>query len=92
VADLDGGERVLRQARIAVERVDDGLRVGVDPAAAGDVTRLLASRDHWVTELRPDRFSLEDVFLELTGGEATEDAAWRPAHDREESELEEAVA
>ena len=73
VADLDGGHRVLREAGITVDRVDGALRVGVDPSEAGEVTRLLASREHWVTELRPDRFSLEDVFLDLTGGEATEE-------------------
>jgi ABC-2 type transport system ATP-binding protein len=98
VADLDGAERVLREAQIGVERVDDALRVAVDPVAAGDVTRLLASREHWVTELRPDRFSLEDVFLELTGGEPTEPAPWRAVDDRAdhavdaETELEEVVA
>jgi ABC-2 type transport system ATP-binding protein len=73
VADLAGGGRVLRDAGMAVELAEGGLRVLVDPTDAGEVTRLLASRDHWVTELRPDRFTLEDVFLELTGGDATED-------------------
>ena len=33
---------------------------------------LLAGADQWVTELRPDRFSLEDVFLELTASTTDE--------------------
>lgn len=66
VADLDAAECVLRNARLAVERVEGALRVDVPPESASDVTRILAGADHWVTELRPDRFSLEDVFLELT--------------------------
>jgi ABC-2 type transport system ATP-binding protein len=67
VADLDAGERALHAARMGVERIDGSLRVDVPPESAGDVTRVLAHADQWVTELRPDRFSLEDVFLELTG-------------------------
>jgi ABC-type multidrug transport system ATPase subunit len=75
VADLAAGERVLRGAGMDVERVDDGLRVDLPPESAGEVTRALAISDQWVTELRPDRFTLEDVFLELTtdagaGGDA----------------------
>lgn len=66
VADLDAGERALREARMVVERVDGSLRVDVPPESADDVTRVLAQADQWVTELRPVRFSLEDVFLELT--------------------------
>jgi ABC-2 type transport system ATP-binding protein len=69
VDDLCAGEAVLREAQLPVERVDGELRVGVDPCRAADVTRLLAGANHWVTELRPDRFSLEDVFLELTADE-----------------------
>jgi ABC-type multidrug transport system ATPase subunit len=75
VADLAAGERVLRGAGMDVERVDDGLRVDLPPESAGEVTRALAISDQWVTELRLDRFTLEDVFLELTtdagaGGDA----------------------
>jgi hypothetical protein len=46
--------------------VNGELRVDVAPDRAADVTQILAAAGHWVTELRPDRFSLEDVFLELT--------------------------
>jgi len=66
VEDLVVGGRVLEAAGLVVERVDDALRVEVDPGAAAHITRLLADADQWVTELRPHRFSLEDVFLELT--------------------------
>ncbi|MDC3402464.1 ABC transporter ATP-binding protein [bacterium] len=66
VADLDAGKRVLRGAGLAVEHAEGALRVDVPPDSAGDITRLLAGADQWVTELRPDRYSLEDVFLELT--------------------------
>ena len=66
VDDLLAGEDAVRRARLPVERVDGALRVRIDPSDAGCVTRLLADAGQWVTELRPDRFSLEDVFLELT--------------------------
>lgn len=66
VADLDAGARALRRASMVVERVDGSLRVDVPPESAEEVTRVLAQADQWVTELRPVRFSLEDVFLELT--------------------------
>lgn len=66
VDDLDLGLWALRDASFVAERVNDELRVDVAPERAGDVTRVLAAAGHWVTELRPDRFSLEDVFLELT--------------------------
>jgi ABC-type multidrug transport system ATPase subunit len=67
VDDLDLGMRILRDAHLATERVNGDLRVDIPPDRAGDVTRVLAGAGQWVTELRPDRFSLEDVFLELTG-------------------------
>jgi ABC-type uncharacterized transport system ATPase subunit len=67
VADLAAAATVLRRADLPVERDGDALRVAIDPDDAQHVTRVLAAADLWVTELRPDRFSLEDVFLELTG-------------------------
>lgn len=68
VANMDAGERALREARLDVQRIDDALRVDVRPESAADVTQVLARAGQWVTELRPERFSLEDVFLELTAG------------------------
>ena len=73
VADLDAGERVLSAAGLGVEQVDDALRVDASPESAGEVTRILAREEHWVTDLRPGRFSLEDVFLDLTAGPAADD-------------------
>ena len=66
VDDLDLGMWALRDARFVTEQVNDELRVDVPPERAAEVTRVLAAAGQWVTELRPDRFSLEDVFLELT--------------------------
>ena len=38
------------------------------------MTQTLAGAGQWITELRPERFSLEDVFLELTRS-GTDDGA-----------------
>ena len=67
VDDLDAGERALITANLAVERTAETLRVAVSAESAGDVTRILAGAGVWVTDLRPEQSSLEDVFLELTG-------------------------
>ncbi len=67
VADLDAGQRTLHEGGLAAHRVDDAVRVEVRPEAAGTITQLLAAAGQWVTDLRPDKFSLEDVFLDLTG-------------------------
>ncbi len=75
VDDLDLGMRALRDAHFATKRVNGELRVDVPPERAGDVTRVLAAAGQWVTELRPDRFSLEDVFLELTSSHSDESNA-----------------
>ncbi len=75
VDDLDLGMWALRDAHFATERVNGELRVDVPPECAGDVTRVLAAAGQWVTELRPDRFSLEDVFLELTSSHSDESNA-----------------
>ena len=50
----------------AVTRVDGGLRVAAEPAAAPSINRALVEAGIAVSELRPERASLEDVFLELT--------------------------
>ena len=47
-------------------RVDGGLRVAAEPAAAPAINRALVEAGIAVSELRPERASLEDVFLELT--------------------------
>ena len=66
VDDLVGGATALQAAGFGVDQIDGHLRVDADPSQAGAVSRALGEGGHWVTELRPDRFSLEDVFLELT--------------------------
>jgi len=66
VADLDAGADALRRAGIGAERRADDLRIAIDPGEADRVTRVLAAQGQWVTELRPDARSLEDLFLELT--------------------------
>jgi ABC-2 type transport system ATP-binding protein len=70
--DVAAGLRTLGEAGIDA-RADDGfIRVGLPPADAALVTRTLADRGLYLTELRPDEADLETVFLELTGGAPTE--------------------
>jgi len=72
--DVSAGLRILGEAGIAA-RVDDGvIKVGLPPAEAARVTRTLADRGLYLTELRADEADLETVFLELTGGASTEGA------------------
>jgi ABC-2 type transport system ATP-binding protein len=85
VEDLTEGERILRDAQLRVEQVGDALRVSIDPTDAANVNRLLGEAGQWVSELRPDRFSLEDLFLELTADESDLDG-------HTVSELEEAIS
>jgi ABC-2 type transport system ATP-binding protein len=67
VDDLDAGLAALREAGLAAERRNGAVRVAVAQTAAGQVTQVLAHRGQWVTDLRPEERSLEDLFLELTG-------------------------
>jgi ABC-type multidrug transport system ATPase subunit len=55
-----------------VTRLDGGLRVATDPATAPKVNRVLVEAGIGVSELRPERDSLEKIFLELTGGSEDE--------------------
>jgi len=69
---LEQAERVLAGLR-GVEQVargDGGLRVAADRAAAAAINRALVEAGVAVSELRPERDSLERVFLELTQEEA----------------------
>jgi ABC-2 type transport system ATP-binding protein len=68
---LDAAARLLSEL-IAVDdvvRVDGGLQVTADPEAAPAINRALVEAGIAVSELRPDRASLEAVFLELTHDE-----------------------
>jgi ABC-type multidrug transport system ATPase subunit len=49
-----------------VARFDGGFRITVDPAVAPMINRALVEAGVAVAELRPERASLEKVFLELT--------------------------
>jgi hypothetical protein len=66
VGDLDAAVGALRRAGIGAERQDAHVRVAVAPADADRITRVLAQNGQWVTDLRPEERSLEDLFLELT--------------------------
>jgi ABC-2 type transport system ATP-binding protein len=68
---LAPAERLLAAFRGVekVARVDGGLRVTADPAAAPTINRALVEAGIAVGELRRERASLENVFLELTSEE-----------------------
>jgi ABC-2 type transport system ATP-binding protein len=65
---LEQAERVVRALRgiDAVARSDGGLRVAADSAAAPAIARALVEAGVSLGELRPERASLENVFLALT--------------------------
>jgi ABC-type multidrug transport system ATPase subunit len=68
---LEQAERLLGALRGSenVARLDGGLRIAVDPAGASEINRALVEAGVAVAELRPERPSLEKVFLELTQDE-----------------------
>jgi ABC-type multidrug transport system ATPase subunit len=72
VEPLEQAERLLATLRGVeqVDRLDGGLRIAADPAAAGTINRALVEAGVVVAELRPERASLEKVFFELTQEEA----------------------
>ncbi len=55
-----------------VRETDGTLRLSIDPENAAEINEKLVSAGLRVSELRPATQSLEEVFLELTGGETTE--------------------
>jgi ABC-2 type transport system ATP-binding protein len=67
VGDLAGAEDVLRKAGAPVTRYEDHLVVANAPDPSL-VTRTLADKGHYVSELVPLTANLESVFLDLTGG------------------------
>jgi ABC-2 type transport system ATP-binding protein len=66
VDDPAGALAVLDRAGIAAERQDGHLRVALAASEAARISRTLGEQGHWVTDLRPDERTLEDLFLELT--------------------------
>ncbi|MBA2460771.1 MAG: ABC transporter ATP-binding protein [Actinobacteria bacterium] len=65
---LAEAERIVRALRMVeqVTIVDGALRIAADPAGAPTINRALVEAGIAVSELAPDRASLEEVFLELT--------------------------
>jgi ABC-2 type transport system ATP-binding protein len=66
LAQASAGEEVLRAAGFEVERTDDRLRVAAGAEDASRITKVLADRGLYLSELRPDEADLEEVFLRLT--------------------------
>jgi len=64
--DIHAGLEVLTAAGFAASAADGALRVDVPPDRGADVTRALADRGLYLSELTPERIDLETVFLELT--------------------------
>lgn len=69
--DLAAGLRALAEAGIDARVQDERLLVQLPPERASDVTRTLAERGLYLSELAVERVDLETVFLELTEGEPT---------------------
>ena len=66
VDDLTGGVEALCEAGIPASLSGDAIRVALEPSESARVTRALAARGLYLTELRPEEVDLERVFLELT--------------------------
>jgi ABC-2 type transport system ATP-binding protein len=64
--DLEAGRAVLADAGIEATVAGDALRVAMAPSEGERVSRALAERGLYVTELRREEVDLETVFLELT--------------------------
>ncbi|MGH2753456.1 MAG: ABC transporter ATP-binding protein [Actinomycetota bacterium] len=73
--DLDAGLAALGAAGITAVRADDSLRIDLVPEQAATVTRVLAERGLYLSELRKDELDLETVFLELTRDPAPEEGS-----------------
>jgi ABC-2 type transport system ATP-binding protein len=63
---------VLRAAGLSAALERDRIVVSAAPSQAATVTRVLAEQGLYLSGLRAQEVSLEDVFLELTGGPAAE--------------------
>lgn len=73
VPDPAAATAALAAAGLTATVQDGALRVETEDPAG--VTRLLAARDIWLTELTPVRADLESIFLELTAGAGLSDSA-----------------
>lgn len=70
LGDLEAGLRALESAGMQASLSDGAIRVSLPPEDASKVTRVLAERGLYLSELRADEQDLEEVFLKLTGDEA----------------------
>ncbi len=68
LADTAAGLEVLVGAGFRVHAADGALHVDIPASEAERVTKTLADRQLYLTELRPAEVDLETVFLELTAG------------------------
>lgn len=68
IDDLPRGQAALAAAGFEVTPAGAHLRVAAPATAGPDVTRALAETGQWVAELRVEEASLEDLFLDITGG------------------------
>ena len=69
LSDLPAGALALADAQIPAVVAGNTLSVDLPPEQAERVTRVLAAKDLYVSELRPEEIDLETVFLELTKDE-----------------------
>jgi ABC-2 type transport system ATP-binding protein len=75
VTDLAAGLTALVEAGIPATRNHTCLEVALPASQAALVSETLAQKELWVTELRHDEATLEDVFLELTTPPALEEVS-----------------
>lgn len=68
VEDPQRGAAALSLAGYDVTESGRLLHVAAPASAGADLTRVLAEAGQWVAELRCEETSLEDLFLEITGG------------------------
>jgi ABC-2 type transport system ATP-binding protein len=71
--DTVAASEVLRRAGLDVDEAGPMLRVALPRAEAAQVTKLLADAGLYVSELRADAVSLEELFLSITGRTADEE-------------------
>jgi ABC-2 type transport system ATP-binding protein len=66
LVELERGAEVLRAASIEATITEDHLEVNAQETEGAHVTRVLADAGLYLSELRPQEATLEDVFLEMT--------------------------
>jgi hypothetical protein len=69
VADPSSGAAILTDAGFEAVAENDRVIVSGTPEDGARITQALAAKKIYLSELRPLEVSLEDVFLELTGGD-----------------------